>query len=115
MSTELATKQNQPIDILKAVVSAPSVQSQFTNALGEHKDAFIASLIDLYASDKALQTCKPQDVVKEALRAATLRLPLTKGLDFSSIIIFNISVKNPDGTWNKVPTPTFIIGYKGFI
>ena len=115
MSTELAIKQNQPIDILKAVVSAPSVQSQFTNALGEHKDAFIASLIDLYASDKALQTCKPQDVVKEALRAATLRLPLNKALGFSYIIVFNNNVKNPDGTWTKVPTPTFIPGYKGYI
>lgn len=115
MSTELATKQDRPIDMLKSVINAPSVQSQFGNALGEHKDAFVASLIDLYTGDKSLQTCQPANIVAEALRAATLRLPLNKALGFSYIIVFNNNVKNPDGTWTKVPTPTFIPGYKGYI
>ena len=115
MSTELATKQDRPIDMLKSVINAPSVQSQFGNALGEHKDAFVASLIDLYTGDKSLQTCQPANIVAEALRAATLRLPLNKALGFSYIIVFNNNVKNTDGTWTKVPTPTFIPGYKGYI
>lgn len=115
MSTELATKQDRPIDMLKSVINAPSVQSQFGNALGEHKDAFVASLIDLYTGDKSLQACQPSLIVAEALRAATLRLPLNKALGFSYIIVFNNNVKNPDGTWTKVPTPTFIPGYKGYI
>lgn len=115
MSTELATKQDRPIDVLKSVINAPSVQSQFGNALGEHKDAFVASLIDLYTGDKSLQACQPSLIVAEALRAATLRLPLNKALGFSYIIVFNNNVKNPDGTWAKVPTPTFIPGYKGYI
>lgn len=115
MSTELATKQDRPIDILKSVINAPSVQSQFGNALGEHKDAFVASLIDLFTGDKSLQACQPASIVAEALRAATLRLPLNKALGFSYIIVFNNNVKNPDGTWTKVPTPTFIPGYKGYI
>lgn len=115
MSTELATKQDRPIDVLKSVINAPSVQSQFGNALGEHKDAFVASLIDLYTGDKSLQACQPSLIVAEALRAATLRLPLNKALGFSYIIVFNNNVKNPDGTWTKVPTPTFIPGYKGYI
>lgn len=115
MSTELATKQDRPIDMLKSVINAPSVQSQFGNALGEHKDAFVASLIDLFTGDKSLQACQPASIVAEALRAATLRLPLNKALAFSYIIVFNNNVKNPDGTWTKVPTPTFIPGYKGYI
>ena len=115
MSTELATKQDRPIDMLKSVINAPSVQSQFGNALGEHKDAFVASLIDLFTGDKSLQACQPASIVAEALRAATLRLPLNKALGFSYIIVFNNNVKNPDGTWTKVPTPTFIPGYKGYI
>ena len=107
--------QQKPVDLLKAVINAPSVQDQFKNALGDHKDAFVASLIDLYTGDKSLQTCKPQAVIMEALRAATLRLPINKALGFAYIVVYNNSVKLPDGTWTKVPTPTFIPGYKGYI
>lgn len=108
-------KQERPIDLMKSVINAPSVQEQFQNALGEHKDAFVASLIDLFTGDKQLQTCKPALVIAEALRAATLRLPLNKALGFAYIIVFNNSVKNADGSWSKVPTPTFVPGYKGYI
>lgn len=108
-------KQERPIDLMKSVINAPSVQEQFQNALGEHKDAFVASLIDLFTGDKQLQTCKPNLVIAEALRAATLRLPLNKALGFAYIIVFNNSVKNADGSWSKVPTPTFVPGYKGYI
>lgn len=107
--------QQKPVDLLKAVINAPSVQDQFKNALGDHKDAFVASLIDLYTGDKSLQTCKPQAVIMEALRAAPLRLPINKALGFAYIVVYNNSVKLPDGTWTKVPTPTFVPGYKGYI
>lgn len=113
----------QPINALKSMLSAPSVHAQFNNALGNHKDAFVASLIDLYTGDKSLQTCKPQAVIAEALRAATLQLPLNKALGFAYIIVFNNKVKiteydangKPFDKWVKVPTPTFIPGYKGYI
>ncbi len=108
-------KQERPIDLFKSIINAPSVQTQFNNALGEHKDAFVASLIDLFTGDKSLQACKPQLVIAEALRAATLRLPINKALGFAYIVVYNNSVKNPDGSWTKVPTPTFIPGYKGYI
>lgn len=113
-ATQVA-RQQKPIDMLKAVIDAPTVQAQFNNALGDHKDAFVASLIDLFTGDKSLQSCKPQLVIAEALRAATLRLPLNKALGFSYIVVYNNSVKNEDGSWTKNPTPTFIPGYKGYI
>lgn len=108
-------KQERPIDLMKSFINAPSVQEQFQNALGDHKDAFVASLIDLFTGDKALQTCKPAAIIAEALRAATLRLPLNKALGFAYIVVFNNSVKNADGSWSRVPTPTFVPGYKGYI
>jgi recombination protein RecT len=114
-SQQAVARQEKPIDLLKATINAPSVQAQFKNALGDHKDTFVASLIDLYTGDKSLQTCKPQLVIAEALRAATLRLPLNKALGFAYIVVYNNSVKQPDGSWTKVPTPTFIPGYKGYI
>lgn len=102
----VAQQQRKPIDIMKSVVKAESVQQQFKNALGDHKDAFVASLIELYTSDKQLQACQPQLVVAEALRAATMRLPINRALGFAYIVVFK----------NKgVPTPTFIPGYKGYI
>lgn len=113
-------KQDRPVDLLKATINAPSIQEQFKNALGEHKDTFVASLIDLYTGDKSLQTCKPSAIIIEALRAATLRLPLNKALGFAYIGVYNNSVKVTNEQtgreeWIKVPTPTFIPGYKGYI
>lgn len=107
--------QVKPIEALKTMLSAPSISEQFKNALGDHKDAFVASLIDLYSGDAQLQNCKPQAVIMQALRAATLRLPLNKALGFSYIVVFNNSVRNADGTWEKEAVPTFLIGYKGLI
>lgn len=103
------------IDRLKAVLYTPSVQQQFENALREHKDAFVASVIDLYNSDNGLQECDPNSLILEALKAATLKLPINKALGFAYIVKFNNSVKQPDGSWLKVPTPTFIPGYRGYI
>lgn len=120
MNNQAIVKQERPVDLLKTTINAPSVQEQFKNALGEHKDTFVASLIDLYTGDKSLQTCKPSLVIAEALRAATLRLPLNKALGFAYIVVYNNSVKVRNEQtgreeWVKVPTPTFIPGYKGYI
>lgn len=115
-NTAVAQQQPKPVDLLKSVIKADGVQAQFKNALGNHKDEFVASLIDLYTGDPNLQKCKPQLVVAEALRAATLKLPLNKALGFAYIIVFNNSVKDQTtGQWMKVPTPTFVPGWKGYI
>lgn len=105
------TKRNdsagiKPIDKLKLTLSAESVKEQFQNALGKNSDTFIASIIDLYNTDKSLQECDTNQVVMEALKAAVLNLPINKALGYAYILSFK----------NKgVPTPTFIIGYKGLI
>ena len=57
-----------PINKLKQVMASPSVQEQFKNALAENSNLFVASLIDLYASDTYLQQCDPAQVVMEALK-----------------------------------------------
>jgi len=110
----------KPIDVLKGMLQAPSVQAQFANALGKHRDTFIASIVDLYTGDKALQTCDPKAVIAQALKAAVMKLPINKALGFAYIVVYNNSVKDIDPktgreVWRKVPTPTFIPGYKGYI
>lgn len=107
--------QKKPVDVLKGILSAPSVQEQFSNALADSKDLFVASIIDLYNGDKSLQKCDAKAIVCEALKAAVLRLPINKALGFSYIVVYNNSVKQPDGSWAKIPTPTFVLGYKGYL
>lgn len=103
------------IDVLKNILAAPSIQEQFKNALAENSGAFTASIIDLYNSDNTLQTCEPKTVVMEALKAATLKLPINKALGFSYLVPYYNSQKQADGSWLKVMVPTFQLGYKGYI
>lgn len=124
MTNNQQVEKRKPVDVLKNVLSAPSVQDQFRNALGNNSNSFVASIIDLYNTDKSLQECNPNQVVMEALKAAVLKLPINKALGYAYILKFNNSVKTATADpktgkevvrWDKVPTPTFIIGYKGLI
>lgn len=112
-------QKTNPTPAFAAMLKADSVQAQFKNALGKHSDSFVASLIDLYSTDSQLQTCKPEEVVKQALKAASLQLPINKALGFAYIYVFNNNVKTKDergmDVWTKVPTPTFVPGYRGYI
>lgn len=108
-------QQKTKLDNLKNMLYADSVQEQFKNALDKASGPFIASVIDLYNSDNGLQNCDPKAVVMEALKAAVLKLPINKSLGFAYIISYNVSKKQPNGSWMKVATPTFTIGYKGLI
>ena len=71
---------------MKSIINVDSVQEQFKNALQDQAPLFIASLIDIYSNDKNLQKCEPKDVIMEALKAATLKLPINKQLGFAYIV-----------------------------
>jgi recombination protein RecT len=97
----------RPIDKLKNILAAESVQEQFKSVLAENAGAFVASIIDLYNTDRTLQMCDAKNVVMEALKAASLKLPINKQLGFSWIVPY----KNKQGQY----IPTFQLGYKGYI
>jgi recombination protein RecT len=97
----------RPIDKLKNILAAQSVQEQFKSVLAENSGAFVASIIDLYNTDRTLQMCDAKNVVMEALKAASLKLPINKQLGFSWIVPY----KNKQGQY----IPTFQLGYKGYI
>lgn len=110
-----ATKTNKesnalarPIDKLKHILAAQSVQEQFQSVLKENAGAFVASIVDLYNTDKTLQMCDPKNVVMEALKAASLKLPINKQLGFAWIVPYR------DGRTGQY-IPTFQLGYKGYI
>jgi recombination protein RecT len=102
------------MDNLKSVLNSDSVKEQFANALKDNAQLFTASIIDLYSTDTELQKCNPADVVMEALKAAVLKLPISKSIGFAYIIAYNES-KKINGNWEKNMAPHFQLGYKGLI
>lgn len=98
----------KPIERLKNILAAESVQEQFKSVLKENAGAFVASIIDLYNTDRTLQMCEPKNVVMEALKAASLKLPINKQLGFAWIVPYR---DRKTGQY----IPTFQLGYKGYI
>lgn len=105
MEGTLAKKEN-PIVALRKTLGDADVKKQFENALKNNADLFMASITELVSTDKSLQACSPNDVIRESLKAAVLKLPLNKQLGFAYIVPFK-----DHGTMK----PNFIIGYKGLI
>jgi len=102
----LSVKQGTPIAKMKSVLSVESVQERFSAVLGKKSSAFMASILDLYATDNSLSKCEPKDVISCAMEAATLDLPINKNLGFAWII----------GRWSSKANryvPAFQIGKNG--
>ena len=95
-----------PANQMKNLLANQGMQNLFADALKDNKDRFIASIIDLYNGDSYLQNCDPKEVAMEALKAATLNLPINKSLGYAYIVPFTNKGKL---------TPQFQIGYKGYI
>lgn len=113
-------RQLSPANRMKQLTSNSGIQEMFKESLGKNAGAFLSSLVEVY-SDPAgtLMECDPKEVVMEALKAATLKLPINKNLGFAWIIPYNKNTKIADengGTqWVKIAHPQFQIGYKGLI
>lgn len=101
-----AEKAIRPIDKIQSVVNSETIKAQFQSSLRENAGAFISSLIELYSTDYYLQQCDPQAVAMEALKAASLKLPINKQLGFAYLVPYNIKGRM---------VPQFQIGYKGLI
>lgn len=104
---------------VKEMLQGAAMQQLFKQAMGKHADAYISSILELVSTDNQLKQCDPAQVCAQALKAATLQLPLQKALGNAYVVVYNNSVKKTDDkgrdVWVKVPTPTMIIGYRGLI
>lgn len=106
------TPQQQAIVSFKGKIDSNYVQNQLKQVLGKNAGTFATSIVEVFTNDKQLQTCDPNKVVQEAIKAATLKLPLNKQLGYAYLITF----KNYDKDLRQtVPTPTLVIGYRGYI
>ena len=111
-TTTVLTPAQQNITNFKKMVDGNYVQTQLKQVLKENAGTFATSLMEVYTNDKQLQTCDPKAVIQEAVKAASLKLPLNKQLGYGYILVFNNWDKN---LRKAVPTPTFVPGYRGFI
>ena len=104
MANEIKKTNNQPTPVnnMRNLLSNKGMQSMFDNALKGKAGPFLASIIDLYNGDDYLQKCDPKEVAMEALKAATLNLPINKSLGFAYIVPYK-------------GKPAFMIGYKGLV
>ena len=114
--TAVATKQPSQkalaVKNFQAVMNNSYYQSLLQNTLKDNKGAFTTSLMELFTSDPQLMQCNPNALMGEAVKAAGLRLPINKQLGQAYIVVF----KNKDkATGQLVPTPTLIIGTKGYV
>lgn len=100
---------------MRLTIATPAIEEMFKKALGKNSGAFTTSIIEIYNSDAKLQQCNPNDVIREAMKAATLGLPLSKALGMAYIIPYETNKKLPNGTWAKVVTPNFQLGYRGIL
>ena len=103
------TAQQQAIVTFNNKVNGSYVQNQLKSVLGANSGTFATSLVEVFTNDKKLQGCDVNKVVQEAIKAATLKLPLNKQLGYAYLMVFN--------NWDKearksVPTPTLTIGYR---
>ncbi len=88
--------------------NSDSISSFLEKQLGDKKGEFVSNVIALTDADKNLQQCDPADLIKCAMNATALNLPLNKNLGYAYVVPYK------DRNTGKL-VPQFQIGYKGFV
>lgn len=96
----MATNKQLAVKSFNDTLNNAYYQAQLKSTMKDNAGTFATSLMELVTSDEKLLACNPQMLMAEAMKAASLHLPLNKQLGYAYIV--------PYGT-----TPTMIIGYKG--
>jgi recombination protein RecT len=94
--------QKSPGTRMKAILDSSAMQDLIKGTLKDKAELFTASILEVFAADSYLQKCDPAAVAREAMKAATLNLPLSKALGFAWVVPFG-------------GVPTFQIGWKGYV
>lgn len=106
----METKEIKKQTTIKSILDREDVRDKFNKLLGKKSQGFIASVLQIVASNNLLAKADPLSVYAGAVMAATLDLPLNNNLGFAYLIPFN--TKQPDGSTKVIAT--FIIGAKGY-
>lgn len=91
---------------IRKTLTSDSMQNMIRQRIGQKAGTFTTSLLDVIGDTPALQQCDPALVVKEALKAAALDLPINKNLGFAYVIPYREKGK---------AKPQFQMGYRGYV
>jgi recombination protein RecT len=91
-----------PVKTIANFLSNPNTSNFLEKTLEENKGTFVSNLIAMCDSDNKLAACDPSTLMKCAMNATALNLPLNKNLGYAYVIAYN-------------GVPSFQMGYKGFI
>lgn len=105
-------QQNAPVKAQTLANLLNQSDKFLEQTLGRGKGEFVSNLLALSDADKSLQQCDPADLMKCAMNATALNLPLNKNLGYAYIIPYN---EKDRVTGQIVKKPQFQMGYKGFI
>ena len=107
----LITKNNtNPVKAIRHLLSSDAMKKIIINRIGKKEGYFSNALIDLMSISPKLQLCDPNEVVMEALKAASMGLSLNPALGIAFLIPYNETV---NGT--KKMTPHLQLGYKSIV
>lgn len=124
----MTTVENKPTVSLQGYIRSGKVQEVIEQSLGgKNAGAFTTSLLSVVNTNPVLQDCPPESIIKAAITASAMNLPIDPNLGFAYIIPYNNKVKTKetvtkeDGSsfvrtiekWQM--TAQFQLGYKGFI
>lgn len=112
--TAVAVKES-----FSAILNSEEWKKKLNDTLGSKRETFVTSIIELFSNDKDLQQCSKGAIVTEAFKATALGLPISKTLGAAYIVVYknNTKIQDENGRdkWVKIPTPTFVMGYRGYI
>ena len=97
---------NNNLPAIRNMIQGDSIQNSIRARIGEKAGTFTTSLLDLIGEDKNLALCDPMLVVKQALKAAGMDLPINKNLGLAYVIAYKKK---------GVYTPEFQMGWKGWV
>ena len=106
MSTTITTTEKKLT--LGNFLNQANTADFLTKTLGARKSEFVSNLLALSDSNKELLQCDNTELMKCALNATALNLPLNKNLGYAYVIAYK------DWKTQEVH-PQFQMGYKGFI
>ena len=99
---------------LQLFIRSDAAQQSIEKTIGQRSQDFTSSLLSVVNNNAMLQNCEPGEVIKAALKAASMRLPIDPNLGFAYIIPYK-NGKASKAAGYDVYDVQFQIGYKGFI
>jgi len=106
MANQLAPKPTDGYTQLVKLVGQDDVRARFEQALGKNSGAFLASLVNTVGTTPALRECTSESILRAAMTAAVLNLPVDKNIGHAWIIPYRDHGQR---------VAQFQMGYKGFV